>query len=272
MLWYTKSIKERINLMKKFITILFICLILPSLSQAFSVKHNFFVTVGIFDASKTDFTYTLNKDDYQITSKVMTNGFFNAVYPFEANYTTSGIINGSQLTTIDYNYEAKSKYNTRTKKVFYENGMPVYQVQSRNGKEKKKEFTPPQTPADTFDLQTVIAKITKQYNEVSFCDSTLKVYDGKRRFDVTFKDEGNDTLIADEHSFYNGKASKCSMHIKKVLSEDDDELWEFTSNKTVYFWIARDKKTNYPFIAKVFIKGTPLGELTAYTTNITIKE
>lgn len=258
--------------MQKFITVLFICLILPSLSQAFSIKHDFFVTVGVFDASKTEFTYTLNKDSYKVASKIMTNGFFNVVFPFEANYKTSGKLSGSQMTTVDYNYEAKSKFNTRTKKVYYENGIPIYQVATKNGKEKRKEFTPSPTPADTFDLQTVIAKIAKQYNEVSFCDSTLKVYDGRRRFDVTFKDEGSENLTADEHSFYSGKASKCSMHIQKVLSEDDDELWEFSSNKSVYFWIAKDEKTKHPFIAKVFIKDTPLGELTAHTTKITIEE
>lgn len=258
--------------MKKFVTILLFCLIFPCLSQAFSIKHDFFVTVGIFEASKTEFTYTLEKNNYKVASKVMTNGFFNTIYPFEANYTTSGKLEGSQLTTVDYNYEAKSKFNTRTKKVYYENGTPVYQISSKNGKEKRKEFSPSPTPADTFDLQTVIAKIAKQYNEVSFCAASLKVYDGKRRFDVTFKDEGTDELVANKHSFYSGKASKCSMHIQKVLSEDDDELWEFSSNKAIYFWIAKDEKTKRPFIAKVFIKDTPLGELTAHTTKITVEE
>ena len=103
------NIKERINIMQKFITILLICLIFPNLSEAITVKHNFFVTVGLFDASKTEFTYTLNKSNYKIASKVMTNGFFNTIYPFEANYITSGTIKNSQMTTIDYNYESKSK-------------------------------------------------------------------------------------------------------------------------------------------------------------------
>ena len=258
--------------MQKFVTILFMCLIFPSLSNAFSVKHDLFVTVGIFDASKTEFTYTLNKNDYKIASKIITNGFFNVIYPFEAKYTSSGNISGSKITTSDYSYEAKSKYNSRTKKVYYENGIPLYQIASKNGEEKRKEFSPSPTPADTFDLQTVMAKIAKQYNEVSFCDSILKVYDGKRRFDVIFKDEGQDHLTANEHSFYTGPAARCSMHIEKVLSDDDDELWEFSANKPVYFWIAKDEKTKLPFIAKVLIKNTPLGELIAHTTKITIEE
>ena len=258
--------------MQKFTTILVFCLLFPSLANAFTVKHNFFVTVGIFDASKTEFNYTLNKNNYKISSKIMTNGFFNTIYPFEANYTTSGTIKNSQMTTTDYNYESKSKSKKRSKKVFYENGQPIYQVTTKNGKEKKRDFTPSPTPADTFDLQTVIAKIIHQFSELGFCDSTLKVYDGKRRFDVIFKDMGSENLTADEHSFYAGTASKCSMLITKVLSEDDDHLWEFSSNKSIKFWIAKDTKKGYPFIAKIFIKDTPLGNLTAHTTDITIEE
>ena len=266
-----QNIKERINFMQKFILSLLFFL-LPLSANAFTVKHDFFVTVGFFDASKTSFAYTLNQNSYKISSDVKTNGFFDTIYPFQAIYNTTGIITDSQMQTTDYNYTAKSKFNTRTKKVFYQNGIPQYQISGKNGKEKKREFAPAPTPADTFDLQTVMAKIAKQYNEVGFCDSFLRIYDGKRRFNVAFKDEGTDKLESNEHSFYSGEAAKCSMNIVKELSEDDDELWEFSSNKPVYFWIAKDKKSRYPFIAKVQIKQTPLGELNAYTTNITIEE
>ena len=257
--------------MKKFILTLLIFLT-PLSAKAFTVKHDFFVTVGIFDASKTSFSYTLNKDSYKIESDVKTNGFFHTVYPFRATYNTSGTIADSKMNTTDYNYTAKSKFNTRSKKVFYKNGIPQYQISSKNGKEKKREFQPSPSPADTFDLQTVIAKIAKQYNELGFCDSTLRIYDGKRRFNAIFKDEGSDTIQANEHQFYSGKAAKCSMHIVKDLSDDDDELWEFSSNKPVYFWIAKNEKNGYPFIARVQIKETPLGELNAYTSQISIEE
>jgi hypothetical protein len=62
------------------------------------------------------------------------------------------------------------------------------------------------------------------------------------------------------------------MHIQKVLSDDDDQLWEISSNRPILFWFARDEKSKYPFITKIYIKNTPLGDLTAHTTNITIEE
>lgn len=273
MLWYGKIFKERINLMPKF-TIFFISfMLLSSSAYAFSVTHDFFVTVGPFDASKTEFNYSFGDSSYRVNSKVSTNGFFDTVYPFQAVYDTSGKINRSQMTTTDYNYTSKSRFNTRGKQVFYnDKGEPLYQISSKNGKEKKKTFDASPTPADTFDLQTVLAKLAYQYNHLGFCDSKLAVYDGKRRFDVVFKDLGEDNLSANEHSFYSGPAAKCSMYITKLLSEDDDSLWEFSANKPIYFWIARDKSSNYPFIARVMIESTPLGELNAYAKSIKVKE
>lgn len=273
MLWYGKIFKERIKLMQKFTLFLCGALLMASSAHAFSVKHDFFVTVGPFDASKTEFTYSLDNNSYQVCSQVSTNGFFDTVYPFKADYRTSGDIINNQMITSDYNYTSQSRFNTRGKQVFYnDQGQPLYQISSKNGKAKKKDFEPSPTPADTFDLQTVLAKLAYQYNQFGFCDSHLAVYDGKRRFDVVFKDLGDDTVSPNEHSFYSGSAAKCSMHITKLLSEDDDSLWEFSANKPVYFWIARDKSSNYPFIARVLIEDTPLGKLTAYTSQITVKE
>ena len=259
--------------MHKF-TIFFLILLSWSLNAgAAGVKHEFFVTVGPFDASKTEFTYMLSPSAYQIKSQIATNGFFDTVYPFKAEYHTAGAINGDKMTTVDYSYTSQSRFNTRSKQVFYNaKGEPQYQISSKNGKKKRKDFEPSPTPADTFDLQTVLAKLTRQYNLLGFCDAQMAVYDGKRRFDVVFKDEGTEWLEPTEHSFYSGKAAKCSMQINKLLSDDDDSLWEFSANKPVWFWIAKDTTSGYPFIARISIDNTPLGELTAYTTKITIKD
>ncbi len=267
------NLKERIKIMKKFTTFFLITSFFTLQAHAFSIEHNFFVTVGIFDASITKLTYDISPTEYKITSEISTNGVFDSIYPFQATYQTSGKITNQQMITTDYSYKSKSRFKTRGKQVFFNNnGEPQYQISSKNGKEKKREFNPSPTPADTFDLQTVLVKLAYQYNELGFCDSKLAVYDGKRRFDVIFKDEGSEILTEHPHSSFVGKAFKCSLHIDKLLSEDDDTLWEFSANKPIYFWIARDSKNKRPFIARIQIKNTPLGELNAYIQNITIKE
>ena len=156
--------------------------------------------------------------------------------------------------------------------VYNNNGEPVYRLSSKNDKSKKVEITPDLNNKDTTDLQTVFAKLAKQYNELKFCDSRMEVFDGKRRFDVIFKDEGEDELTANEYSPFKGNAKKCSMYIDKLNSKDDDLMWELTSKHPVYFWIMEDKESKLPFIARVSVEDTPLGRLDVYTQNISIKD
>lgn len=241
--------------------------------SAFSVEHNFLVHIGAFDAAKVKFTYSINPDDYGIRSEIATNGFFNTLYPFLAQYDTSGTLSKNKMITRDYQYISRSRFKVRSKKVIFDdNGFPVSQIVVKNGNKKTRDFTPPPTPADTFDLQTILMKIAYQYNKLGFCASEMSVYDGKRRFDVEVTDLGKGELPQDEVSPFFGEANLCSMHIKKNLSQDDDTLWEFAANKAIDFWIMRDKKSNKPFIAKVKIKDTPLGELNAYATDINIED
>ncbi len=257
---------------KALLTAIFVGLVI-SKAQAFSVEHQFKVGIGTFDASRTTFTYALTDKDYSVQSQVKTNGFFDILYPFQARYSTTGIITKNGLETRSYHYDSQSRFNKRSKDLIYnEQGLPIHRISSKNGKEKKVNIEQSTDNKDTTDLQTVFAELAKQYNDVKFCDSRMQVFDGKRRFDVIFKDEGQEELSADKNLPFSGKASKCSMYIDKLESEGDDLLWELTSDKPVYFWILKEEKSQKPFIAKIHIDDTPLGALNVYTTKVTIKD
>ena len=242
--------------------------------HAAGIKHDFIVHIGIFDASRTSFEYNLDKKHYLTKSEVKTNGFFDTVYPFTAEYYTSGDImpDGSFKTQV-YRYKSKTRSNRRTKEMFYnKEGLPVYRISSKNDKSKKVDITQDPKNAGTTDLQTVFAEISKQYAELRFCDSRMEVFDGKRRFDVIFKDEGDEELIPGKYSPYGGTARKCSLYIDKLDTNGDDLLWQITSDRPIYFWILEEKRTKLPFIARAYIEETPLGELNVYTSQITVKD
>lgn len=240
-------------------------------AQAFSIKHDFTVFLGPFNASKTSFTYALTPSEYSVNSEVRTAGIFDTLYPFAANYATKGKIIGDTLKTTDYHYDSKSRFNTRSKKLVYnDKGMPVMRISTKNDKEKKVEIDEDADNKGTTDLQTVFAELALQFNRMKFCDSRMEVFDGKRRFDVIFKDEGQETLKPNKYSSLAGKAAKCSMYIDKLGSEGDDLMWQLTSDRPVYFWLLEDPATQKPFIARVLVEDTPLGRLEVYTHKITV--
>lgn len=259
--------------MKKIFLSLIFCALIPQKAQAFTVDHNFAVEIGAFDAAVTDFNYRISPQEYSVNSTVRTNGLFNTLYPFKANYATTGHINENRLETRSYHYDSQSRFNTRSKELIYdEHGTPLYRLSTKNGKQKKTDIKQDKNNFGTTDLQTVFAELAHQYNNVKFCDARLQVFDGKRRFDVIFQDEGKEELVATDVSPFGGLAAKCSMYIDKLNSEGDDLLWKLTSDRPIFFWLLEDEKTKKPFIAKIWVKDTPLGELQALATNITIKD
>lgn len=259
--------------MKKYgLTLLFL-LLLSGPANAFSVRHDFTVYLGPFNASRTEFVYALSPEKYSVSSSVKTFGLFDTLYPFEAQYATTGKIKGKKLETSSYRYKSKSRFNRRSKELVYdEHGMPLYRLSTKNDKGKKVEITPDAKNSGTTDLQTVFAELAKQYNQVRFCDSRMEVFDGKRRYDVIFRDEGREELSKNEDMPFSGTAAKCSMYIDSLGSSGDDLLWEVTSDAPIYFWIMEDPEHKIPFIAKIEIESTPLGKLRVYTRNLIIEE
>lgn len=255
--------------MKKFCLISLFLLLFPAQAQAAAVQHNFTIFLGPFNAGKTRFTYTLHPREYSVRSKVKTAGIFNTLYPFTAEYATTGKIKGKDLETSSYKYKSQSRFNTRRKELIYDqNGNPVYRISAKNDKVKKVEIEPSPDNKDTTDLQTVIAELALQYNKNKNCNARMQIFDGKRRFDTIFKDEGKEEITANEYSSFAGTAHKCSMYIDKLLNDGDDLLWELTSEKPIYFWILEDKESRLPFIARIEIEDTPLGKLQVFTQTI----
>lgn len=255
--------------MKNFCLTSLFLLLFSFQAQAAAVQHNFTVFLGPFNTGKTRFTYSLTPQRYSVRSRVETAGIFDTLYPFAAEYATTGNIKGKDLETSSYKYKSKSRFNTRRKELIYdEHGNPVFRISAKNDKVKKVEIQPSPDNKDTTDLQTVIAELALQYNKTKSCNARMQVFDGKRRFDTIFKDEGTEEISANEYSPYAGTAHKCSMYIDKLLNDGDDLLWELTSEKPIVFWILEDKESKLPFIARIEVEDTPLGRLLAYTQTI----
>ncbi len=258
---------------KKAILALIITFLYAHSAMALSVKHHFDVFVGIFNAAETDFEYKISPSQYSVNSNVYTKGLFDTLYPFEAQYATSGRIIANKMQTENYSYKSQSRFNTRTKNIIYDkNGTPIKSISTKNNKKREKKIAISANNSNTTDLQSVVATVVRQYNQNKTCHTMQKVFDGKRRYNVIFEDLGSEELPQTEVSQYFGKAIKCAMRIDRLQEKGDDALWKMTSQHPIYFWIMTDKDSGAPFIARVNAGDTPLGEMIVYTTKVEVKK
>jgi len=239
---------------------------------AITIEHTLAVKVGIFDAAKASLRYQIEKDNYSISSKVETSGIFGGIYPFVGKYFSDGKINGDAIITRHYRYLAKSRFNTRTKELVYdENGNVLYRLSSKNNKQKKSDVTTKKENSGATDLQSVFIMLAKQIMQKGFCASDYPVFDGKKSFTVGFVDLG-ESKIENDNKLLDGKAMLCSMYIDNNGQKNNDLLFDSTTEKQVEISLLRTPEKGFPYVAQVKIADSPLGAVIAETTDIKIEE
>ena len=261
MLVCVERFKERLtNKMKKIIFALIITLFAQE-AQSASVKQDFIVHVGPFDAGRTEFEYDLGANKFSVLSKVSTNGLIDVIYPFTASYQSIGkILKSQKLQTQKYTSLSQSSSTCRSKEMYYNAaGLPTYRISAKN--------------LGTTDLQTALGQIAYQYNHKGTCANKLEIFDGKKRFSIIFEDRGTEELVMHELSpNIKGSAHKCIAYIDKLDNDDDDLIWTISKDNPIHLWLQTDEKSKLAYIARIHMEDTPLGELNAYTTAITIKQ
>lgn len=252
----------------------FACLI--NIAHAYQTTHHATALLGPFNASNANFTFNITPQTYLVHTNIQTNGFFSTLYPFKAEYKTTGTIKNNLFNTTSYLSNSHSRFNTRKKEMFYDNnGKPIYRISNKNSSDNKKvEILPPPDNIHTTDLQTVLAEMIVQYTKMNFCQARLHVFDGKKNFDIVFNDEGKEKLQANEYSSYQGEATKCSFYADDLGQNLDDLIFNITPDNPMYIWILEDKLSNRPFIAKLEKPSTilGLGKLVVYTNKVEIKD
>ena len=261
--------------MKKFAFYLILFTLLAHTTKAYQITHNTTAFLGPFNASDANFKYDIKPQSYLVQTNIKTNNIFGTVYPFSAEYKTTGTIkNKNKFITTSYKSTSKSRFNTRKKEMIYDkDGKPTYRISNKNSSNNKKvEILPPPDNIHTTDLQTVIAEMIVQFSKMNFCKARMHVFDGKKNFDIIFNDEGKEIITSNKYSPYEGEATKCSFYADDLGQKHDDLIFQITPQNPINVWIMHDKKTNLPFIAKLEKPSTILGKLTVYTKNIKIKD
>ncbi|MBR1648279.1 MAG: DUF3108 domain-containing protein [Alphaproteobacteria bacterium] len=242
-------------------------------AQALSVKHNFTSFIGMFNTSVTEFTYEINAKKYKIDTKIDSQGMFDTLYPFSARYITSGRTEGEAFVTESYKYTTHSRFSKRSKELLYDgNGIAYKSISTKNKRRKIKDIPPHDDTQGTVDLQTAVAALAKHYAKTKNCNLKVKVFDGKRRFDMIFKNVNVEKIEANEYSPYHGEALKCLMYIENKEDKGDDLLFEMNEENPLLFWLMEDNQTKAAFVAKIKLENTPFGEMNVYTTKIEVKK
>lgn len=254
--------------------LLFLFLMLFCIKNAFAVEilQKMDVKIGVFDAAQVDFWYKNESDNkFLIKTNVNTANFFASVYPFIGKYSSYGIFVDEGVRAKLYENQTESRNHVRTKKILYdENGVAYLRISTKD--DYKREFPIMNVPdtANVADLQTIFAELINDFAKNRVCNLVREVYDGKKHYKVVVEDKGIENRYFDWQKA-TIPAYKCSMYIQNLKENNDNILWDVTSETPINFWLGINKMTNLPYVLEIKIDSTPLGALQVTPSNLDTK-
>ncbi len=205
----------------------------PSPSQ---LSLHYDVYAGGFKALNATMDMDLRKKSYTMKLQAETQGFIGGLFPWKGSYLTVGQTNNGKLIPTNYTEHSTWRKGLKKTEVTYDtNGKVLKTVVENKGKTTVEKDINEVLSHKTVDVLTGALVMFQSVKKTHQCEGSFPIFDGKRRFDITLKDDGKDILPPSRYSTFSGPALRCTLKIKPVAGfnkKDQKRGWMAVQNHT----------------------------------------
>jgi hypothetical protein len=172
------------------------------------------VYLGGFNLGNIGIKSSFNGDGYSAVSRLKTAGVVNSFYEAVIDATTVGTVAGTGLQPQKYDSNTNNeKQNQKVGLTYTSAGIqlfsdPTYDVKRFPVTDEQKQGTLDPLSGIVYSLSGVSVSAEKP------CGETVRVFDGRRRYDIELKFSGQDKVKTD--GGYSGPAVKCTVTYKQL--------------------------------------------------------
>ncbi len=207
------------------------------------------VYAGGFQALSADLDMDLTKKAYDIDLDAKTEGFIGSLFPWSASYSTSGHSEkGVLIPSISTSRSAWKDSVKMTEMSYSPKGQLLKTTTQTGNKTTVNRDVDKQLSADAVDILTGTLLVMQNTKNTEKCEGSFPVFDGKRRFNITLKDDGHEVLPKSKYSKFSGNALRCTLKVDPVAgfnAKDQKRGWMAVQNHTEArhklptIWLAR---------------------------------
>jgi Protein of unknown function (DUF3108) len=172
------------------------------------------------------------QSDYSISLDGHTVGFLGNLKPVAFSATAEGTAGerGMQPAVYATTTHKRNKLKSLTI-TFQPNDAPITSFTPPDDKE---DPGPPELLKDSIDPGSAVVGLIHTLATTSSCNDTIRIFDGKRRYDITFTDLPNERLKPSSHSMFSGRTHPChaTMVPRYGFKRGKGNPWD---NSTVWF-------------------------------------
>lgn len=183
-----------------------------------SDKHivlDYDVYAGGLHALKAQLGMELGAKDYRVQVAARTNGMIGTLLPWEGQYLAEGRSNGTDLHPSTY--KSISSWRGEEKKViieYGENGKIKSRRVKEDGEVHKAKQSEEELTLGAVDILTGTAQMLQNVGGREECTGSVNIFDGKRRFKLTFYEKGKQHLKKSKYSRFEGDAIRCTVEVE----------------------------------------------------------
>jgi hypothetical protein len=178
-------------------------LLLPASVLAEGVALDYEVRYGPLTILEMRTTATLDDAGYETSSEVRTVGVVGMLFPWTAGATTRGARAAAVFRPRSHRSHGEYRGTQRRVEIDYDDAAVQARVEPP-AETDARETVPAAAQQDTIDpLTASLAAIE------SGCGGTLRIFDGRRRYDLALEDQGEAALPDGHGGIYSGAARHC---------------------------------------------------------------
>ncbi len=184
--------------------------------RADSLTLGYLVGWGHVTLAEAEVTYSQTDSRYQLTGEGRTRGLLEFLFSWRGRAETEGERRQEGRRPLVHQHEGTWNESTRWTRVDW-NGAAPPRTEARPPPDPE-QVTPVAEAAvrGTRDPLTVILSVLDRLAATGRCEAEAKVWDGRRRYDITLTHLGEDTLIADRPWTYAGSAIGCALDFERI--------------------------------------------------------
>jgi hypothetical protein len=181
------------------------------------VAATYDVYAGGLHALELNLELTLAGDRYDARAKMRTRGMMDWLFGWQAASIVSGKLDG--LKPQPERYEVAGEFRGRPRKtlVTYRDGTVAnIAIEPVLADDNDREPVPPEMLAGTRDpVSTVLLALTEVAAN-GRCEARYAGFDGRRRYDIEFTDQGVERVEAGNPPVFAGEARRCAFVYRNV--------------------------------------------------------
>ncbi|MFA5040225.1 MAG: DUF3108 domain-containing protein [Bdellovibrionales bacterium] len=208
------------------------------------------VYVGGFHFITAQIWFEEQKNAYRVVVKANTRGLWGKFFPWNTVLDARGRINGLRFEPKEYSGHDEWDYKPKVTKLHFRRGGKVIPEFDPPNTDKNREIVTDAQKKGSLDPVTALLQMLANVAVKKSCAIPVPVFDGKRRFDITGRDAGDDYTDSDGYGIYNGKARLCGADFKMISGEWKDRerarFWKKTETEVgrepFQIWLASPAK------------------------------